>query len=55
MPVLMHTLSSLNKAVDAANQALGSDDEEDSVAVCAALSIIYANLDDDDAKKVYAY
>ena len=41
----------------AANQALGSDGEEYYVAFCAALTIIYANLDDDDAaaKKVYAY
>ena len=35
----------------AANQALGSDDEEDYVAVCAALTIIYANLDGDDVEQ----
>ena len=57
MPILMHTLRSINKDMAAANQVLGSDDEEDCVAVYAALTIIYANLDDDDAaaKKVYAY
>ena len=40
----------------AANLALGLDTEEDSVAVCAALTIIDANLDDNAAaKKVCAY
>ena len=56
-PILIHTLQLINKDMAAANQALGSDGEEYYVAFCAALTIIYANLDDDDAaaKKVYAY